>query len=911
MIIPKINLLANTESAPTRSNNPPNAVVTSPQNGGSYPDSRGILFDASQSTDPDGDPLTFTWTIMMFPPQPGPNMFPIIRYAATFTEILDVGNWMVTVDVNDSVDSASQLIQITVIHNNPPTAVIANPTSGDVFTSIEEISFSAAGSADPDGDGLVYHWESSLVGNLSESESFSTLLEVGTHTIKLYVEDIYETKSDVQEIEITVRIPNYPPTIFITAPDSSNPRTGKPFLIEWTATDANINDMLTIDLYYNSAKEGADNHLIGSDLADTGSYLWDISELENGEYYVFGVVTDSEHAEGSSWSAGYLQVHKNYSPSPVTAVNIENAHDLSPTLFWDESTDPNEDSVSYIINIGTIEGGTDIAKGETTSKNRFRVSSRLEYNRSYYLEITARDNWNLESESFEKTFELINHAPLLPEIIIEPQTPTSTTPLQCVIMKEAVDNDGDELSFTYRWYRKTPGGFFEEIADLFDEIVPTSRLRSGDIWKCELEITDGYVSSSITSSAVTVKNIRPEAVITSPKTIEDLFTTASGSVEFSAKGSFDDDGDEIEFLWESNLDGTLGNEETFSFRLQTGVHQITLTVSDDDDSDTARITIIVEPELIIIEELYINPGSARTGEIVIVYASIRNSGGDAGKLLVEFLVNNNPISTDTIDAIPHDTARESKRFQWASSTPGEFTLTIRIGEVSTEASLKVTGTQTDDEPSSLTSPEETGENGKGLTDQLSGKPWLIVVAIGLLGVIVIFGVLAHKENKLKQKRKIRGKKKSTGGDAERTPSMGVYEPFQSYVSGMQTYLPPMPYFDERIFESARLLPIPSNTPPKGVIDISGSPDSAAIPQVSQSLDDYGKRIDVDMGDLQSELDAIPVPAGSEAHVETLIPVEDDVLVVECYHCGGDIPVVSSDRPLVVVCPGCGTEGELS
>jgi len=911
MIVPGIHFTGKIESAPTRSNNPPNAVVTSPQNGGSYPDSSGILFDASQSTDPDGDPLTFTWTIMMFPPQPGPNMFPIIRYAATFRENLDVGSWMVTIDVNDSMDSASQLLQISVIHNNPPTAVIANPTSGDVFTSVEEISFSAAGSADPDGDGLAYHWESSLAGNLSESESFSTLLEVGTHTIKLYVEDIYETKSDIQEIEITVRIPNYPPTIFITAPDSSNPRTGENFLIEWTASDANINDMLSIDLYYNTVKGGANNHLIASALPDTDSYLWDISVLENGKYYVYGVAIDSEQAEGSSWSAGYLNVHKNYSPAPVTAVNVEDEHDLSPTITWDESTDPNEDSVSYVLNIGTTEGGKEIVKDETTNNNRYRVSSRLEYNRTYYLEITARDNWNMESTPFDTTFELVNHAPLVPEIIIDPQSPSSTTPLLCVITKEALDPDGDELSYTYRWYRKTPGGFFEEQADLFDKIVPSSRLRARDLWECVLEVSDGHVISTITSPTVTVENIRPEAVIESPKTIEDIYTTVSGSVEFSAKGSFDDDGDEIEFLWESNLDGTLGNEEIFSFRLGTGVHQITLTVSDGEDSDTARITVIVEPEIIVIEEIYVSPLSAGSGEKIIVYATIRNSGGDAENLLVEFLVNNNPISTGTIDAIPHDTVRESKRFEWSSASGGVFTITVRIGEISAEASVKVTGTQTDGTERPLPSSGETGESEKGLSDQISEKPWLIVVAIAFLGVIVIFGLLAYKENNLKKKRKIRDKKNRRTRSAGHSPPMGLNDPVQSYMPGMHTYFPPMPFFDERIFESARLLPSPANAPPKRMINISGSADNVPMQSASPSLDDYGKRIDVEMEDLRSEPDAIPVPAGRKAPTETLIPAEDAVLMVECYKCGGDIPVTSTDRPLVVVCPGCGTEGELS
>ena len=36
--------------------------------------------------------------------------------------------------------------------------------------------------------------------------------------------------------------------------------------------------------------------------------------------------------------------------------------------------------------------------------------------------------------------------------------------------------------------------------------------------------------------------------------------------------------------------------------------------------------------------------------------------------------------------------------------------------------------------------------------------------------------------------------------------------------------------------------------------------------------------------------------------------EEEAGAVECVECGGDVPVTSSKRPLLITCPGCGTKG---
>jgi len=913
----------------TRSNNPPNAVITTPVDGNNYPDSNPIRFDATASNDPDGDALDFTWTLMMFPPQPGPNMFPKIKNVAAFSESLDVGTWMVTLDVNDSIESDSQMIMINVIKNDAPSSVIASPTDGEVYTTDEDILFDAAGSNDPNGDVLSYHWESSRDGNLTDLESFTSTLSEGAHTIKLVVKDIYETES-VTEIDITVRIPNYPPNIFITTPDSSNPRSGDEFEIKWTASDANVNDMITIDLYFNDMKDVSSNRPIASDLPNVGSYVWDVSEMEVGDYYVHGVVTDGEGLTGTSWSTGYVRVYRNYPPAAVEAVEVMDSHELSPTLTWDECTDPNGDAVSYLITIGRTMDGNEIADSALSNNNRYRVTKTLEYNRTYYVRMTTLDSWGLTSDVFESTFELANSPPTTPEIVIEPAVPTSKNPLRSTITTGALDPDGDEVTYHYRWLTKTPGGFFEEVEELTGNEVPSTRLKAGDVWKCELWASDGYSLSGTASISMTIRNLSPIAVIASPSAPDGVYTCVSRNVELSAEGSHDEDGDELTYQWTSNIDGHLGDTESISAQLSTDINQITLTVGDGLDTDTAMITVIVKAGDVIIEGIEVNPASPEIGNKVIIYGVLRNVGGDEENVLVELMVDGEPRGKDIIELFPHTATLQTSRFEWIPQSAGKHVITLRTGDVLIEESMVVKRGQAADDGGGTGSDgaDEKGEEDAVLTSFVKEMSWLWIIIMALLVIIVIFGLLIRREkNRKKRRRRKRAETareervEASRGPVAVSPYASMYgQPFVAapMMQGFQTYLPPMPMFDNRIFEAARLLPQPPSGTP-AVIDMSSpehpAPPIRAIPDKGMGLFQgpmsSGRRIELDRAAMDAGLEAYPILAGSGAGKgPSGKPAAKEIVMVECYSCGGDIPTTSTERPLLVVCPHCGTEGEL-
>lgn len=87
-------------------------------------------------------------------------------------------------------------------------------------------------------------------------------------------------------------------------------------------------------------------------------------------------------------------------------------------------------------------------------------------------------------------------------------------------------------------------------------------------------------------------NRKPTAIISSPADNEKFST--EDNIYFDASDSSDSDNDSLTYNWTSNIDGDIGNTATFSRKLSSGTHTITLTIDDGNSgSDTKQITITV------------------------------------------------------------------------------------------------------------------------------------------------------------------------------------------------------------------------------------------------------------------------------------------------------------------------------
>lgn len=150
-----------------------------------------VELNGSKSSDPDGDSLTLTWTIVSKPSGSEAALHDTASRTPRFV-VDKAGDYDIELRVSDGVASATDTV--TVRGNTAPIA-----DAGASLTSPlgEEVVLNGSASSDPDGDPLTYAWafisrpsesESALANATSATPSFSPDA-LGGYTIELTVSD--------------------------------------------------------------------------------------------------------------------------------------------------------------------------------------------------------------------------------------------------------------------------------------------------------------------------------------------------------------------------------------------------------------------------------------------------------------------------------------------------------------------------------------------------------------------------------------------------------------------------------------------------------------------------------------------------------------------------------------------------
>ncbi|MCP4229602.1 MAG: M20/M25/M40 family metallo-hydrolase [bacterium] len=108
--------------------------------------------------------------------------------------------------------------------------------------------------------------------------------------------------------------PNGTPFIWIKRPGANGGKAGLRYEIGWF--DVDIDDAFVdaeISLYYDTDNDGAGGTLIASGIAqnddgNSGGYMWDVSSVPEGRYYVYGTIADGVNQPHTSVSEGTLLI---------------------------------------------------------------------------------------------------------------------------------------------------------------------------------------------------------------------------------------------------------------------------------------------------------------------------------------------------------------------------------------------------------------------------------------------------------------------------------------------------------------------------------------------------------------------------------------------------------------------------
>jgi PKD repeat protein len=175
--------------------------------GGPYAAPRGlpITFDASRTSDPDGDALSFRWDF-------GDGQFGAgVKTSHAYTTLQ---NYTIKLTVRDPRGGEATTTTTANIYNQAPIAHLAGPATGTVEDTVR---FDASASMDADGDPLTYLWKfgdssPNFTGGPQVSHVYS---EVGSYRVVLRVQDNFGGQ-DEDTIGVAIRI-NLAPVVDISA----------------------------------------------------------------------------------------------------------------------------------------------------------------------------------------------------------------------------------------------------------------------------------------------------------------------------------------------------------------------------------------------------------------------------------------------------------------------------------------------------------------------------------------------------------------------------------------------------------------------------------------------------------------------------------------------------------------------
>ncbi|MCF8036881.1 MAG: hypothetical protein K9K62_08415 [Desulfobacteraceae bacterium] len=175
------------------SNTPPLADAG---NNRTYDQGVMVTLDGSESSDPDCDPITFSWQIDARPA--GSNA--VLNDSGIYNPslVLDAeGEYEFTLTVSDGIDTDTDSVTITATTDtgNEPPVADAGEDRTEVIEGPTTVYLDGTGSYDPDGDSLTYAW-SQLAGpsvtflpSISNAQRSFDTSQPGDYTFELIVND--------------------------------------------------------------------------------------------------------------------------------------------------------------------------------------------------------------------------------------------------------------------------------------------------------------------------------------------------------------------------------------------------------------------------------------------------------------------------------------------------------------------------------------------------------------------------------------------------------------------------------------------------------------------------------------------------------------------------------------------------
>jgi sugar lactone lactonase YvrE len=436
-----------------------------------------VTLDGGASSDPDGDPLTYRWTLLSVPSGSRALLSDPLAVAPTL-QIDKKGAYLAELIVNDgTVDSTPDTVTVTAI-NTPPVAH-AGPDQ-PVFID-DLVTLDGSGSTDVDGDGLTYRW--SVVS--APADSTSTLSDPSAVMPALMVDA--HGRYEIQLIVHDGTVDSAPDTVVLTVGNVAPVADAGP------DQAVHLGDTVTLD---GSASHDADGDVLtyrwslvdhpvdsGTTLSDPSAATPTLVIDRHGTFVAELVVNDGiEDSAPNAVSLTVLNVEPMANAGPDQSVSVG---DLV-TLDGSRSSDADGDPLTYLWSILSRPDGSTSELSDSTD-----VTPMLEIDAHgmFVVQIIVHDGLT-SSDPDTAVLDVLNVRPV-----------ADAGPDQAVIVGKVVtldgsashDADGDALS--YQWsFTSRPAGSTATFTNAGD-VTPTFVPDQAGFYIAQVIVDDGILAS--------------------------------------------------------------------------------------------------------------------------------------------------------------------------------------------------------------------------------------------------------------------------------------------------------------------------------------------------------------------------------------------------------------------------------
>lgn len=497
------------------------------------PDPTDIFTDVKvtdKASDPENDSLTYEYTYLNKNTGKWTSLGNIAE--PTF-KLPYVGKVNVRQTVTDPYGKKSSMIKEIEVANLAPKAgfsINPNPTDRLTETTI------TSSATDPENGKLYYVYEYREKGTsywklMSASESFDFKFpDVGEYEVKQTVKDQHKG-SDTAIQEVTVKNLN-PVADFEIKSTPTNRLTVTNF--ESKSSDPE-KDRLTY--LYEYRKKGSSAWQVIDSRENSK-----ITFSEVGKYEVRLTVTDEYGDTGSKIKEVTVE---NLDPKADFSINPNPSDRLTDTQFFNLSTDPEDDQLSFEYQYRE--------KGESNWKKfGSNASAKMKFANigTYEIMLTVTDS-NGGKDSKVRELIIKNNDPVA-DFDINPNPTDRLT--ETKLISKATDPENDSLTYTFE-VREEGTNTWSTIGTTPNEVVKLSEVKKYEI---RHTVTDEYGGSDSQIKEVEVSNRKPEADFTINKNPSDRLTT----VIFTNKSS-DPEKDNMTYRWYNRIKDT-GSWKEFS-----------------------------------------------------------------------------------------------------------------------------------------------------------------------------------------------------------------------------------------------------------------------------------------------------------------------------------------------------------